>query len=205
MKKAANCVTLARMGMVPFFMYLFSIRRVFWAFVIFALAAISDILDGTIARREGPTNFGKFIDPLADKLIVCAALISLTRTDGGLIAGWMVMLIIAREFLVTGLRVVLAAGGTIVMSTKLGKAKTVSQMAIISLSLLLLSLHDNMDRLGINSGFLERMRDRHGPIYFMVYLPMILTVVSGLEFLYNNRRQLWRVFTSEGEKHIMEE
>lgn len=205
MKRVANCITLARMLMVPFFMYLFSIGRVFWAFILFALATISDLLDGTVARREGPTRFGRFTDPLADKLIVCAALISLTRADGGLIPGWMVMTIIAREFLVTGLRVVLAANGRIIASTKLGKAKTVSQMCIISLSLLLLSLHDNMDKLGISWGFLKGMRGRHGPIYFMMYLPLSLTVISGLEFLYNNRIALWRIFSAEGNKEEGEE
>lgn len=194
--KFANYLTIARMFMVPIFMYLFSIQQMLSALIVFALASLTDFFDGVVARREGPTGFGRFMDPLADKLLVCAALISFTRAGEGLIAGWMVMVIIGREFIITGLRVVLAASnGTVVGATKWGKAKTVSQMTVISLGLLLLTLHDNKNRLGMDWSFMSRIRDRHGPIYYMMYLPLILTVVSGLEFIYNNRKPLWNLLT----------
>ncbi|HID55702.1 TPA: CDP-diacylglycerol--glycerol-3-phosphate 3-phosphatidyltransferase [Candidatus Poribacteria bacterium] len=194
--KFANYLTIARMFMVPIFMYLFSIQQVFAALIVFAFASLTDFFDGIVARWEGPTGFGGFMDPLADKLLVCAALISFTRAGEGLIAGWMVMVIIGREFIITGLRVVLAASnGRVVEATKWGKAKTVSQMTVISLGLLLLTLHDNRSSLGMDWSFMSRIRDRHGPIYFMMYLPLVLTVVSGLEFIYNNRRPLWNLLT----------
>jgi CDP-diacylglycerol--glycerol-3-phosphate 3-phosphatidyltransferase len=194
--RLANYLTVARMFMVPVFMYLFSIQRMFGALIIFALASITDIFDGIVARRQGPTGFGKFMDPLADKLLVSAALISFTRAGEGLIAGWMVMVIIGREFIITGLRVVLAASsGTVVAATRWGKAKTASQMSVISLGLLLLTLHDHRSMFGMNWEFMSRIKDRHGPIYYMMYLPLVLTVISGLEFIYNNRKPLWNLLT----------
>ena len=106
------------------------------------------------------------------------------------------MVIIGREFIITGLRVVLAASnGTVVGATRWGKAKTASQMTVISLGLLFLTLHDNRNMLGMNWDFMSRIRDRHGPIYYMMYLPLILTVASGLEFIYNNRKPLWNLLT----------
>jgi CDP-diacylglycerol--glycerol-3-phosphate 3-phosphatidyltransferase len=203
----ANYLTIVRILMIPLFMYLFSVAvLILPALVVFVLASVTDILDGVVARRQGTTGFGKFMDPLADKLLVSGALISFTRVGDGLIAGWMVMVVIGREFIVTGLRVVLAASsGSVIAASKWGKSKTVSQMLVISLSLLLLTLHDHSSFLGIDSPLILSARDRHGPIYYMIYVPLVLTVLSGLEFIYNNRKVLWKLLTMNQLQDLDEE
>lgn len=194
--KVANWLTISRILMVPVFMSFFRYKRtLLLALITFCLAAITDFFDGWIARKEGVTDFGKFMDPLADKLLVVAALISFTRVDDGLIPGWMVVAIIGREFTVTGLRVVIAAAhGNVISATRLGKYKASSQMIAISLSLLLLVLYDR--KLLPSILHLNQMRGKHGPIYFMMYIPLTLTLVSGLEFLYNNRKSILELMTS---------
>jgi CDP-diacylglycerol--glycerol-3-phosphate 3-phosphatidyltransferase len=178
-------------------MTLFSYRRTLLALIAFAIAAITDFFDGLIARREGTTSFGKFMDPLADKLLVGAALIVFTRADDGLIPGWMVLTIIGREFVVTGLRlVIVATHGDVIAATKLGKYKTSSQMTVIVISLILLVLHDNQEKFAVEWNLIEKIRDVHGPIYFMMFLPLLLTLISGLEFLYNNRKTIWKIMMS---------
>jgi len=193
--KVANWLTISRMAMVPVFMTLFSFKYTLLALITFSIASITDFFDGWIARKEGVTDFGKFIDPLADKLLVVAALISFTRVDDGLIPGWMLLAIIGREFTVTGLRVMIAAAhGDVISATKLGKYKASSQMIVITLGLLLLVLYDW--KLLPSILRFSRMRERHGPIYFMMYVPLVLTLVSGLEFLYNNRQPLLQLMMS---------
>jgi CDP-diacylglycerol---glycerol-3-phosphate 3-phosphatidyltransferase len=186
--RLANCLTISRIFMVPFFMLSFRYERMVPALVVFVVASLTDFFDGRIARKRGITSFGKFMDPLADKLLVGAALICLTRFKGGLIPGWMVMVIIGRELVVTLLRVAfIRAHGTVVSASIWGKYKTSSQMTVITISLVLLVLHENQAQLGRDLGFIIQPQ---GPIYYMMYLPLILTVVSGLEFLYNNRKAL---------------
>jgi len=193
--KVANWLTISRIAMAPVFMAFFSYKHTLLALITFCIASVTDFLDGRIARKEGVTDFGKFMDPLADKLLVVAALISFTRADGGLIPGWMVLAIIAREFTVTGLRVVIAAThGSVIAATKLGKYKASSQMIVISFSLLFLVLYDR-DLLPSVLRF-DKMRKPRGPIYFMMYIPLVLTITSGLEFLYNNRKPILELMTS---------
>ena len=193
--KVANWLTISRIAMALVFMPLFSYKYTLFALIVFCIASITDFFDGRIARKEGVTDFGKFMDPLADKLLVVAALISFTRVDDGLIPGWMVLAIIGREFTVTGLRVVIAAAhGNVISATRLGKYKASSQMIVISLSLLLLVLYDR--RLLPSILPFDQIRERHGPIYFVMYIPLVLTLVSGLEFLYNNRKSVLELMTS---------
>ncbi len=190
----ANYLTIARILMVPLFMSLFTYGYALWSLIVFVLASLTDYLDGVIARREGPTSFGRFMDPLADKLLVGAALISFTRAGDGLIPGWIVLTIIGREFVITSLRVAMvAAQGTAVGAGAWGKYKTSSQMIVIALGLLLLVLHDY----GFDFHWIVRAaREVHGPIYFAMYVPLILTVVSGLEFLRNNQKALRELVVS---------
>ena len=193
--RLANYLTIARILLVPPFMLSFRYQRILLALVVFGVAAITDYLDGRIARRQGITSFGKFMDPLADKLLVGAALICLTRFKGGLIPGWMVLTIIGREFVVTGLRVVfIAAYGSVISATRWGKYKTSSQMTVITTSLILLVLHEY--RKSWSSYNVDFIVHPQGPIYFMMYLPLVLTVVSGVEFVYNNRKALYELMRS---------
>ena len=156
------------------------------AFAIFALAALTDNIDGRVARKQGVTRFGKFMDPLADKLLVGAALICLTFFEGiggGLIPMWMVVVIMGREVLVTLLRIVFATKyGQVVSASQWGKYKMTSQLIVISLGLVLLAIQNDQ-----TATFVLKTR---GPIYFMMYLPLVLTVGSGVEFLVNNRKAL---------------
>jgi CDP-diacylglycerol--glycerol-3-phosphate 3-phosphatidyltransferase len=136
------------------------------AAAIFILAASTDGLDGYIARkRKQITNFGKLLDPLADKLLISAALISLVELKQ--ISAWVAVIIIGREFFVTGLRAVVASEGVIIAASKLGKYKTVSQ--IIAISALLLS------------DFLELFLPFNLGLYAM-YVAVFFTVWSGVDY-----------------------
>lgn len=195
--RLSNYLTISRVVMTPIFMSLFSANMLLYSLLVFLTASITDFLDGKIARKEGTTGFGKFMDPLADKLIVSAALISFARVEEGLIAGWMVLVIIGREFTITGLRMIVAANGHSIASTKWGKLKTSSQMLTILTSLFLLVLHDSKRRSFLDLTVINKVRDPHGPIYFLMYIPLTLTVVSGLEFLLHNRRLFKELLSSQ--------
>ena len=148
----ANKLTLLRIILIPFFIVCFYIPNLMMntvsvnsylipyanllGLVIFLLAAITDFIDGYIARKYNLiTDFGKFMDPLADKLLVTAALLILL--ENGLISAWVVFVILAREFIVTGFRTIAAAKGVVIAAGWLGKIKTVVQFIMISTLLLL--------------------------------------------------------------------
>ncbi len=133
-----NMLTMARIVAIPFFTWLLDVPtpvRGFWACIVFTVAAITDVLDGYLARKLGVVSvLGKFLDPLADKLIVMAALVWLVPM--GRIAAWVVVLLLAREISVTGLRSVAASEGVVISAGREGKMKTALQMiGIITLVL----------------------------------------------------------------------
>lgn len=130
-----NKLTVLRVIMVPFFVF-FMLTGVggaankWIALIIFCVASLTDMLDGKIARaRNLVTNFGKFMDPLADKLLVCSALIALV--DLNKIAAWVVIIIIAREFIISGFRLVASDNGVVIAASYWGKFKTTFQMLMI--------------------------------------------------------------------------
>ena len=130
-----NKLTVLRVIMVPFFVFFMltdtgGAANKWIALVIICVASLTDMLDGKIARaRNLVTNFGKFMDPLADKLLVCSAMICLITA--GQLAAWIVVIIIAREFIISGFRLVAADNGIVIAASYWGKFKTVSQMAMI--------------------------------------------------------------------------
>lgn len=173
----ANKITLLRVLMIPLFMIiLFSdfSNSTYIAALIFTIASATDGIDGYIARSRGQvTTFGKFIDPLADKLLVSTALISLVQL--GKVPAWIVVIIIAREFTITGFRIIAASEGITIAASSLGKIKTITQLiAIISL------LIDNFPFRLINFSF----------DIIMLYISLFFTVVSGVDYLYKNKHVL---------------
>ena len=129
-----NKLTVLRVVMVPFFVF-FMLTDVggaankWIALVLFCVASFTDFLDGQIARKNNlVTNFGKFMDPLADKLLVCSAMICLIEM--GKLSAWIVIIIIAREFIISGFRLVASDSGIVIAASYWGKFKTVFQMAM---------------------------------------------------------------------------
>jgi CDP-diacylglycerol--glycerol-3-phosphate 3-phosphatidyltransferase len=138
------------------------------AAVVFALAALTDGLDGYIARRQqSVTNFGKLMDPLADKLLVVAALVSLVSLDR--LAAWVAMVIIARELAVTGLRGMAAERGVVIAASWLGKLKTLLQVAAVFALIIW-----NPAPLGVD---------------ILVYVAVAVTVISGADYFFGLRRR----------------
>nr|MBN2278540.1 CDP-diacylglycerol--glycerol-3-phosphate 3-phosphatidyltransferase [candidate division Zixibacteria bacterium] len=137
-----NKLTLSRIILTPVFMSFFLIDNAYsriFGFILYVVAALTDIADGHYARKYGIiTGFGKFMDPLADKILVSAALIALVSL--GFARAWMVMLIIAREFYVTGIRSLAAYKGSIIPASTLAKLKTIIQMSTITFMLLVITL-----------------------------------------------------------------
>ncbi|MDY0064101.1 MAG: CDP-diacylglycerol--glycerol-3-phosphate 3-phosphatidyltransferase [Bacilli bacterium] len=139
--------------------------------IVFCIASFTDFLDGYIARKyKLVTDFGKFMDPLADKLLVFAAFIILIELNR--IEGWIVMIIIAREFMVTGIRILAANNNCVIAASKLGKAKTISQMAAI---IILLLNNYPFQLISIPMGLI------------VTYLAALLTIVSGVDYFIKNK------------------
>mgnify|MGYP000575773452 CR=1 FL=1 len=171
-----NKLTILRVIMIPFFVF-FLLSGVggsaskWIALVIFAAASITDTLDGYIARRDNLiTDFGKFMDPLADKLLVCSAMICLIPS--GKLPTAIVIVIIAREFIISGFRLIAAENGVVIAANYWGKFKTVSQMIMIIL--LLIDLGGVFD-------ILEQI---------FIWLSLALTVISLITYIWQNRSVL---------------
>ena len=127
-----NKLTVLRIIMVPFFIAAYMEKWFFVAFALFIVASLTDMLDGKIARaRNLVTNFGKIMDPLADKILVYSALCLFV--ENGTIPGWTLIIILAREFVVSGMRTVAASEGIVIAAAMSGKIKTVLQMKTIGM------------------------------------------------------------------------
>ena len=137
-----NKLTLARIILAPVFVVIFLIENHYCrvgGFLIFIVASITDLADGHYARKYGIiTGFGKFMDPLADKILVTTAFIALVALDA--VRAWMVVLIVSREFYVTGLRALAAYRGAVITPSQVAKLKTVMQMSSITFILLVIAL-----------------------------------------------------------------
>ena len=166
----ANKITLSRILFIPVIIVLLHWpNKIFCliAAVCLLLACLSDMLDGWVARREKQvTRFGKFLDPLADKLLVCSVLVMLTRLAW--IPAWVVIVIIGRELLVTGLRAMAADQGVVIAADKYGKLKTILQ----SIALIFLTIHYEL--FGISPVL---------PGKIVLYIALVVTVFSGANYL----------------------
>ena len=171
-----NKLTIARMILVPFFV-LFILTgwggdaNRYICLAIFVVASITDWFDGHLARKNNlVTNFGKFMDPLADKLLVCSALICMIELDR--LPAWFVIIIIAREFIISGFRLIAAENGIVIAANYWGKFKTVSQMIMIIL--LLADLGGVFDVLA----------------QIFIWLSVALTIISLITYIWQNKKVL---------------
>lgn len=167
-----NKLTILRVLMVPLFMVFAIYKNLPYAQIIatvlFVLAFLTDWLDGYLARKHNiVTNFGKIMDPLADKMLVTAALVCLTAD--GVISVWATVIILAREFIISGIRIAAAAEGNVVAASQWGKAKTMWQFIALTLTLLL----------GKNL-FID----------ICIWLAVLLTIISGVDYLRKNGKYL---------------
>ena len=177
-----NKLTMLRILMIPVFMVFVELEmlpnHLLWAFVVFVVASLTDMLDGKIARKYNlVTDFGKFMDPLADKILVTAALVYFIPL--GLAPAWVVILILAREFLVTSLRLIASGKGIVIAADKWGKYKTAATMVWIAYSLLMTNFMQNMSQ-GISSIC-------YGIHIALMVLSLALTMISGANYLWKNR------------------
>ena len=182
-----NLLTLARVAAIPVVMVLMlsdSRSSGMWAAFIFTIAAITDFVDGWLARKwQVVTVLGKFLDPLADKLIVMAALIMLIPLDR--VPAWAVFMILAREMIVTGLRSIASSEGIVIDASELGKYKTIYQMVAIPG----LMLHyDFYWFFGLEWSVFHVNAHNFGIFFF--YIALVLTMWSGIDYL----RKFFRVF-----------
>lgn len=175
-----NLLTFFRIALIPLLVILLlSPTRTagFFATVLFALAAITDWLDGYIARRMGiVTIFGKFLDPIADKLIVAAALIMILPYERA--PAWMVLIILSREIIITGLRGIASTEGIVIPASNLGKFKTIFQIVAI---LCLLLHYDYNWFFGIQNPYLHV--NMHNVGMFYLWIATIITIWSGIDYL----------------------
>ncbi len=171
-----NKLTLFRVILIPFFVFFllapyFEGYGNYIALVIFIIASLTDMADGKIARKYNlVTNFGKFMDPLADKLLVCSATICLIDLD--LIPSWVVLIIIAREFIISGFRLVASDNGVVIAASYWGKFKTAFQMIMV----IVLILNINLENEILNIAGIV-----------LIYISLALTVISLIDYMVKNK------------------
>ncbi len=166
-----NKLTTFRVVLIPFFIFFLMTELIPYskwiALAIFCIASLTDFFDGYLARKWNMvTNFGKFMDPLADKLLVCSAIIAFTAMDR--MPAWIVIIIVAREFIISGFRLIAAEKGVVIAASYWGKFKTASQMFMIILFII------NIDALYI-------------PGQVLMYIALALTVISLIDYIIKNK------------------
>lgn len=169
-----NKITMFRVVLIPFFVFFMLSEQIpyynYIAVAIFIVASLTDTLDGYIARKyDLVSNFGKFMDPLADKLLVCSALICFVAIPDNPMPAWAVIIIISREFIISGFRLVASDAGVVIAASYWGKIKTVVQM-LMSILLILNLKGEVIDLVEL----------------VFLYAAVLLTVISLVDYLYKN-------------------
>jgi len=191
----ANRLTMLRIVLTVIFLpFLLWWNDIWWtkliSLLIFSFAAISDYLDGRIAKRRNMvTDFGKFWDPIADKILVLSAFAAFLQM--GLMNIWMFMVIISREILITSLRIFALNKGRVISASKAGKHKTVSQMIVIFVILVFISFQEIMKTFFVWNPDWENFF-RQG-VYILMLITVGLTLYSGLAYLWENRRLITKI------------
>ncbi|MDD5449733.1 MAG: CDP-diacylglycerol--glycerol-3-phosphate 3-phosphatidyltransferase [Candidatus Omnitrophica bacterium] len=177
-----NKLTISRIVLTFLFMFLLfsqGLAAKIWALVVFFTASITDLFDGRIARKNNQiTDFGKFMDPIADKILVLAAFFAFIELE--LVPAWMVVIIVLREFVVTGIRLLALTKNIVLPAQEGGKHKTFSQMSAIFLILIFLIMREAGTGLRFQT-----------VIFVVMLITAALTLISGASFLYRNRRIFW--------------
>ena len=182
-----NKLTILRILLSPVFMVFLLVDNVYsryFATLVFLVAALTDVYDGYLARKTGVvTGFGKFMDPLADKILTSTAFISFVAL--GYVKAWMILIIVVREFFITGLRTVAAYKGVVIMPSFMSQLKTATQMVVIVIILLYTNVATTLTQMGHNPSFF------HNPWILkvfdgMVLIAVVLTVGTGLDYLVKN-------------------
>ncbi|WP_297813729.1 CDP-diacylglycerol--glycerol-3-phosphate 3-phosphatidyltransferase [uncultured Finegoldia sp.] len=170
----ANKFTTLRIILIPFFVISLLIFKTenYIPAAIFIISAITDFIDGQLARRKNlVTTFGKFMDPLADKMLSCSALIVLIQLD--IIPAWSVVIVVLRELTISGFRILAASNGVTLAASLWGKSKTMTQF--ISIVLILVNIND---LIGL-------------PIdIYLYYISIVLTIISLVDYIYKNKNVL---------------
>lgn len=180
-----NKLTLIRMFLAPIYLALMLIEFPYHyivALAVFAIASLTDMLDGKIARKNNLiTVFGKLLDPLADKMLTTAALLAFMRE--GWCSIWIVMIVLTREFAVAGVRLIATAQGIVIPANYWGKAKTVSQMVFTIVIMFLAELDATFD-IFANAGWFTLARVSN----IMLWITAVLTVVSGITYFVDSKK-----------------
>ena len=169
-----NKLTLFRVVLIPFFVFFllapfFEVYGNYIAVAIFIIASLTDLLDGKIARKYNlVTNFGKFMDPLADKLLVCSAMICLIST--GQLPAWIVIIIISREFIISGFRLIASDNGAVIAASYWGRFKTTFQMLMVIVLILNIE-HPVFEVIGT----------------VLIYVSLALTIISLIDYIIKNK------------------
>ncbi len=179
-----NKLTVLRILLVPFFVVFISLKNSsvcqIIGLAIFIIASLTDLADGKIARsRNMVTDFGKFMDPIADKLLVMSALIILVEQQR--MPGWVCMLMLAREFIISGFRLVASTKGTVIAAGIWGKLKTVSQMIYIPMAIFLVPMKEFGEDAHTIWDILTDV---------MMYISLALTLYSGFQYVWKNKQYI---------------
>ena len=184
-----NILTIARIFITPIFLAVILMdtlpHRFLIACVIFSIASITDAIDGHLARKNNQiTNFGKFLDPIADKILTTSALLAFMSM--GLCNIWIIMLVLTREFAIASVRMIVAAGGVVIPANIWGKIKTVSQMVFTILIMLLGETWEILS--STNKVLFEKLPDLSLVSNGLLWITAILTVISGVIYLNDSKK-----------------
>lgn len=194
LKRIPNRLTIFRMIIIIIFIPIVLMDKMITSYIalfLFIIAGITDWLDGYIARKYNIISYwGKIMDPLADKIMVMSALICFVQLN--IVPAWMVIIIIAREFLISGIRIMAAKDGDIITASTLGKAKTITEIVVIIVILVLLAIINTLEYLSISTDKVSIMEFQVRQVllrlipYWLMFIVAVIALVSGLEYYFKN-------------------
>jgi len=184
-----NKLTVGRIAVTPIFIVLLLVKEIplnfVWAFLVFILACITDTIDGKYARKHNLiTDFGKFLDPLADKVLVIAALVCFIELN--LVWSWLVVIVITREFLVSGVRLVASTSGTVIAAGIWGKVKTVTQMVALIVVMAVLAINQIFPWFVLEFGCVDFPLISN----ILMAISTVFAVISGVQYIWGAREHL---------------